>query len=71
MAKEKSFDAVRMMREIRDRLSLEFQGMTLDEQRKAMRRIARENPRPKPAARRVPSLHDARTLARWRVRAVL
>lgn len=33
MEKQKSFDAVRCMREIRDALSREFQGMSFEEQR--------------------------------------
>ncbi len=32
--KEKSFDAVKMMREIRDKISIETQNMTFDEFKK-------------------------------------
>ena len=34
MSKEKDFDAVRMMREIRDKLAREFAGMSYDQQRR-------------------------------------
>lgn len=34
MKKNKNFDAVKMMREIRDKLSREFNKMTFDEKRK-------------------------------------
>jgi hypothetical protein len=33
----KTFDAVKTMREIRDRLSRRFKGMTFEEQKRAMR----------------------------------
>ena len=36
-AHEKDFDSVRLMREIRDRLSREVRGMTYAEQKKFMR----------------------------------
>ena len=39
---EKSFDAVRMMREIRDRMSREMEGMSADEQLAYIRRRSRE-----------------------------
>ena len=35
--KEKEFDAVKMMREIRDELSKKFSKMTFDEQKKFIR----------------------------------
>lgn len=34
MKSKKKFDAVNMMREIRDKLSKEFSGMSFDEQKK-------------------------------------
>jgi hypothetical protein len=34
MAREKDFDAVKMMREVRDKLSREVMNMTYDEQRR-------------------------------------
>ena len=34
MTREKDFDAVKMMREVRDRLSREFMNMTYDQQRR-------------------------------------
>jgi hypothetical protein len=36
MADDKPFDAVRLMRELRDRMSREFAGMTFEEQKRRM-----------------------------------
>ncbi len=45
MKNEKSFDAVRCMREIRDALSREFQDMSFEEQRHYIReRVRMRNP---------------------------
>ena len=41
MERQKSFDAVRCMREIRHALSREFQGMSFDEQRRYIRERVR------------------------------
>lgn len=38
MEKEKSFDAVRMMREIRDTLSREFEDKSFEEQQRYIRK---------------------------------
>jgi hypothetical protein len=37
---EKQFDAVKMMREIRDKLSHEFEGMSLEEEKAYIRKYA-------------------------------
>jgi hypothetical protein len=42
--KEKEFDTVKMMREIRDRLSREMMHMTHDEKRAYMKRLRAEGP---------------------------
>lgn len=36
MADEKAFDAVRLMRELRDRVTRELDGLTFEEQRRLM-----------------------------------
>ena len=41
--KEKSFDAVKMMREIRDKISLETQNMTFDEFKKYIEKRIKTN----------------------------
>ncbi|HYJ79748.1 MAG TPA: hypothetical protein VEW03_09120 [Longimicrobiaceae bacterium] len=38
MKTEKTFDSVRMMRELRDRMSRDMQGMTFEEQKDYIRR---------------------------------
>jgi hypothetical protein len=43
MRNEKPFDAVRLMREIRDRTSREFAGMTFEEQKKRMEEVLGKN----------------------------
>ncbi|MBK9216051.1 MAG: hypothetical protein IPM59_10710 [Chloracidobacterium sp.] len=45
--KEKGFDAVKMMREIRDQLSREMMHMTRDEQLAYIRKLAAESKRAK------------------------
>ena len=47
--KEKEFDAVKMMREIRDKLSREMMHMTHDEQRAYMKKLRNEAPTKKAA----------------------
>ena len=36
---EKAFDAVKMMRELRDRISRDIQGMTLEEEKEYLARL--------------------------------
>jgi hypothetical protein len=43
MEKQKSFDAVRCMREIRDGLSRELQGMSFEEQRRYIQERVRKH----------------------------
>lgn len=51
----KSFDAVKTMRKIRDSLSRRFKGMTFEEQKRAMRAAQKSKPaRPR---RRVAAKH--------------
>lgn len=45
MEKEKSIDAVRMMREIRDALSRELEGMSFEEQQRYIRERVQINPK--------------------------
>jgi hypothetical protein len=44
MEKQKSFDAVRCMREIRDALSREFQGMSFEEKQRYIRERVHVHP---------------------------
>jgi hypothetical protein len=41
--KEKTFDAVKMMREIRDKISAETQGMTFSELKEYIQKQLKEN----------------------------
>ena len=41
--KQKTFDAVKMMRDIRDKISLETQGMTLEELKEYIEKKLRKN----------------------------
>jgi len=45
MEKQKSFDAVRTMREIRQRLGRTFEGMTFEEQRQYIRERVQTEPK--------------------------
>lgn len=47
--KEKDFDAVKMMREIRDQLSREMMDMTHEEQKAHIRRLLEQGPAKKAA----------------------
>jgi len=49
----KTFDAVKTMRKIRDKLSRRFQGMTFEEQKRAMQ--AARKPKPARSRRRAPA----------------
>jgi pyruvate kinase len=49
---KKPFDAVKMMREIRDKLSLQFQEMSFEEQRQYMRERLRAKAKPRRAGNR-------------------
>ena len=49
---EKPFDAVKMMREIRDKLSLQFQEMSFEEQQQYMREHLRVKVKPRRAGSR-------------------
>ena len=49
---EKPFDAVKMMREVRDKLSMQFQEMSFEEQKEYMRERLRMKPKPQRAASR-------------------
>ena len=49
---KKPFDAVKMMREIRDKLSLEFQEMSFEEQQQYMRGRLRVKAKPRRAGSR-------------------
>ncbi len=51
----KDFDAVQMMREIREALSAEFAGMSLDEQKRYMREHSRPARPPRKRSRAAPS----------------
>lgn len=48
---EKRFDAVKTMREIRDRLSEQFKGMTLDEEKQYIRGRTKVRPKTAPRAK--------------------
>ena len=48
---EKKFDAVKTMREIRDRLSEDFKGMTFDEEKQYIRRRIKVRPKTAPRAK--------------------
>ena len=39
MTKEKNFDSVKMMRDIRDKISRDIEGMTLEEERRYLQRM--------------------------------
>ena len=39
MAREKKFDSVKMMRDIRDKISRDIEGMTLEEERRYLQRM--------------------------------
>jgi hypothetical protein len=57
MARTKTFDAVKTMREIRDNLSRRFKDMTFAEQKRAMQRAKKRTParrRTKRAAKHTP-----------------
>lgn len=49
---KKPFDAVKMMREIRDKLSLQFQEMSFEEQQQYMRERLRVKAKPQRAGSR-------------------
>jgi hypothetical protein len=49
---EKPFDAVEMMREIRDKLSMQFQEMSFEEQQQYMRERLRVKPKTRRAGSR-------------------
>lgn len=50
MENEKAFDAVRLMRELRDRMSRELDGLTFEEQRRWIQeQIAQPNMPPVPS----------------------
>jgi hypothetical protein len=49
---KKPFDAVKMMREIRDKLSLQFQEMSFEEQQQYMRERLRVKAKPRRAGSR-------------------
>jgi len=55
--KNKSFDAVKTMRKIRDDLSRRFKGMTFAEQKRAMR--ASQKPKPARPGRRAAAKRTA------------
>ena len=48
----KDFDAVKMMREIRDKLSMQFQEMSFEEQKQYMRERLRVKAKPRRAGSR-------------------
>ena len=48
---EKKFDAVKTMREIRDRLSDRFKGMSFEEQKRYIEERTRARPRKAPTAK--------------------
>lgn len=48
---EKKFDAVRTMREIRDRLSKQFKGMTFEEQKRYIKERTKARPKTAPHAK--------------------
>ncbi len=53
MATDKPFDSVRMMREIRDRISREIAGMTFEEEKRWMQeQLARAGKSPEPSTPR-------------------
>ena len=39
MTKEKKFDSVKMMRDIRDKISKDIEGMTFEEEKRYLQRI--------------------------------
>jgi len=39
MTKEKKFDSVKMMRDIRDKISKDIEGMTLDEEKRYLQKM--------------------------------
>jgi hypothetical protein len=49
---KKPFDAVKMMREIRDKLSMQFQEMSFEEQKQHMREHLRVGAKPRRAGNR-------------------
>jgi hypothetical protein len=49
---KKPFDAVKMMREIRDKLSMQFQEMSFEEQKQHMREHLRVEAKPRRAGNR-------------------
>ena len=49
---EKPFDAVKMMREVRDKPSMQLQEMSFEEQKEYMRERLRVKPKPRRAASR-------------------
>ena len=53
---EKPFDAVEMMREIRDKLSLQFQEMSFEEQQQYLRERLRVKPKPRRAGSRTQTI---------------
>jgi hypothetical protein len=48
---EKRFDAVKTMREIRDRLSEQFKGMTFEEQKRYIKERTKVRPKTAPTAK--------------------
>jgi len=48
---EKKFDAVKTMREIRDRLSEQFKGMSFEEQKRYIRERTKTRPKTAPSAK--------------------
>ncbi len=48
---EKRFDAVKTMREIRDRLNEQFKGMSFEEQKRYIRERTRARPKTAPTAK--------------------
>jgi hypothetical protein len=58
---EKSFDAVQMMRQIRDRLSTQCQGMTFEEQKQYIReRLSGKAAKEQPVASSAPPAAPSR-----------